>query len=61
MTLSNPIHNLSLKIPSDLKLGVKAHRPGNDLFMPILLNTFDFNLQRHKKKSELCGFAVVLI
>lgn len=61
MTLSNPIHNLSLKIPSDLKLGIKTHRPGNDLFMPILLNTFDFNLQRHKKKSELCGFAVVLI
>lgn len=56
MTLSNPIHNLSLKIPSDLKFGIQIHKPGNDLFMPNLLNTFDFNLQQHKKKSELCGF-----
>lgn len=36
MTLSNPIHNLSLNIPSDLKLGIQTHKPGNDLFMPIL-------------------------
>lgn len=61
MTLSNPIHNRSLKIPSDLKLRIQTHKPGNDLFMPILLNTFDFNLQQLKKKSELCGFAVVLM
>lgn len=55
-TLSNLIHNLALKILSDLKLGIKTHKPGNDLFVTILLNTFDFNLQEHKKKSELCGF-----
>lgn len=56
ITLSNLIHNLALKILSDLKLGMQTHEPGNDLFVPILLNTFDFNLQEHKKKSELCGF-----
>lgn len=56
ITLSNLIHNLALKILPDLKLGIRTHKPGNDLFVSILLNTFDFNLQEHKKKSELCGF-----
>lgn len=56
ITLSNLIHNLALKILSDLKLGIQTHKPGNDLFMAILLKAFDFNLQEHKKKSELCGF-----
>lgn len=52
MTLSTPIHNLSLKILSDLKLGIQTHRPGNDLFMPILLNTFDFDLQQARKSRN---------
>lgn len=56
ITLSKLIRNLALKILSDLKLEIQTHKPGNDLFMPILLNTFDFNLQEHKQKSELCGF-----
>lgn len=61
ITLSNLIRNLVLKNLSDLKLGIQTQEPGNDFFVPILLNTFDFNLQEQKEKSELLWFPVVSI